>query len=73
MDVWVNGTKVETTVEKKIFFLILNFFKGEFIEEGGTKTHFEIANGSSSYILSQSSGKRQIGSIIFKNKKKFFL
>ena len=47
MDVWVNGAKVETT--------------GEFVDEGGTKTHFEIGNGSSCYILSQSSGKRQIG------------
>ncbi|CAK5102186.1 unnamed protein product [Meloidogyne enterolobii] len=47
LDVWVNGSKVETT--------------GEFVEEGGTKTHFEIGAGASAYIISQSSGKRQIG------------
>ncbi|KAF7635466.1 ZnMc domain-containing protein [Meloidogyne graminicola] len=47
MDVWVNGSKVETT--------------GEFVDEGGTKTHFEIDNKATAYILSQSSGKRQIG------------
>uniref|UniRef100_A0A1I8BUK2 Fas apoptotic inhibitory molecule 1 n=1 Tax=Meloidogyne hapla TaxID=6305 RepID=A0A1I8BUK2_MELHA len=47
MDVWVNGSKVETT--------------GEFVEEGGTKTHFELGTGAGAFILSQSSGKRQIG------------
>ena len=46
MDVWVNGSKVETT--------------GEFADEG-TKTHFQIGNGTGAYILLRSSGKRHIG------------
>ncbi|KAL3097470.1 hypothetical protein niasHS_003918 [Heterodera schachtii] len=48
MDVWVNGSKVNTT--------------GEFADEG-TKTHLELATGSSAYILSESSGNRHIGMV----------
>lgn len=48
MDVWVNGSKVETT--------------GEFADEG-TKTYFQIGNGTTAHILSESSGKRHVGLI----------
>uniref|UniRef100_A0A7E4WCD6 Fas apoptotic inhibitory molecule 1 n=1 Tax=Panagrellus redivivus TaxID=6233 RepID=A0A7E4WCD6_PANRE len=45
MDVWVNGSKVNTT--------------GEFVDEG-TRTHFEVGK-SVCFIESESSGKRKVG------------
>lgn len=64
MDVWVNGKKANTTV---LYFLKIylrkNFFKGEFLENGGTKTHFEIGPNQIAYIESESSGKRSVGLI----------
>ncbi len=47
MDVWVNGWKANTT--------------GEFMEHGGSRTHFEIPPNAQCYIDAESSGKRKVG------------
>ncbi|KAH7731744.1 fas apoptotic inhibitory molecule 1 [Aphelenchoides avenae] len=55
MDVWVNGSQVNTT--------------GEFVDDG-TETHFEVGNNVC-YIKSESSGKRNnfLRSVSYKNVK----